>query len=158
MAGRPSRRASRHAVFSRGPDAAERDCRHCLSEQGTRLRHSLPCGGRNLEHHRRRSKTLGRGDWFLRRAAHVGSDFAAASPPALRRRRRWALSGRHAMDLLPASVLLAGPGSLLSLPASVPGLFAEWRHISYTVCSLRGNILDVDNEFPYFKAYSFLRE
>ena len=42
VVGRPTGRASRHAILSRRPDAARSDCQHCLSEQGGGLRHPLP--------------------------------------------------------------------------------------------------------------------
>ncbi|MER9902715.1 transposase [Mesorhizobium sp. M0130] len=59
MAGGSSRRASRHGILPRRLHAAGARCRHCLSEQGTRLRPALSRHRGDVADDRRRPRHLG---------------------------------------------------------------------------------------------------
>ena len=88
----PRRRTGTDPVFPRGLDRPRRHRGHRLPEQGGRLCPAVPDGGRDPTDDRRRSPASRRGDWLLRRVAHVGPDAGASSPSALRRAGRRSLA------------------------------------------------------------------
>src|SRR2546429_5418783 len=115
---------SADAIFSCRLHAPRTDRRHCLPEQRSRLRHSVPSHGRNLVHHRCRSQTSGRRNRILRRPAHLGAESSPPSPltlcrPGWRNLARW-----HPVASLPPPFLLARTGAVPLLPPTVLDLSA----------------------------------
>ena len=76
-------RFSRLRIFMSSSPPPRIDRRHCLPEQRSRLRHSVPSHGRDLVHHRCRSRTSRRRDRLLRRAPQLGTKSPLSSPPTL---------------------------------------------------------------------------
>ena len=72
-----------------------------LAEPQTDLHHLVPCRFADALGNRRGSQASGRFHRLPRRAAHLGSESASPSPPALCRAGRRALSRRFPLDPLP---------------------------------------------------------
>ena len=121
LACRARGRSAAGRLFPRRLHAADRDRPDRLPEQGGGLRPAVPCGGRDTAHHRRRSQAPRRPHRRHGRAPYLG--LGNDPPPACSHDRagRRDIARRHALDIVPARLSVAGAGALAPVPAALPG-------------------------------------
>ena len=123
VARRSPGRAAAGAVLPRRLHPAGADRRHRAAEQGGRLRHPVPGGGRDAADHRRRSQASRGRDRHDRGAAHLGAEPASITRMSIASCRA-AGCRRGPLDRLPARLLPAGAGALPPVSPAVPGAAA----------------------------------